>query len=88
MTVLIKYCGGCNTRYDRGAFVGQLGKEFPGIELLYANAGFTEADIVLVVCGCPAKCASHGTLHGRLDKIIIASPEEYGTIKEKLKNCP
>jgi hypothetical protein len=77
MTVLLKYCGGCNPRYDRTALVEQLRQEFPKVEFLYANSGLTEADMVLVVCGCPVRCTSQDALHGRFHTLMIDSPEEY-----------
>ncbi|MDR3162090.1 MAG: hypothetical protein LBU28_10835 [Spirochaetaceae bacterium] len=77
MTVLLKYCGGCNPVYDRAALVEQLRQEFPDVEFLYASSGLTEADIVLVVCGCPVRCASQDTLRGRLHTLMIDSPREY-----------
>jgi hypothetical protein len=86
MTVLIKYCGGCNPWYDRLAFVERLRREFPGAALLYPGHERTEADILLVVCGCPAKCASYSGLHGRLGTILVSSQEEYGSVTETLKN--
>jgi 4-hydroxybutyrate CoA-transferase len=84
MTILVKYCGGCNTRYDRAAFVENLKREFPFVEFLAANDETNQADIVLVVCGCPAKCATHGHLRGRLAKLVVESLEEYDEVQQKI----
>ncbi len=51
----VKYCGGCNPRYDRVAFVRsieeRLGESLPG-----AKPG--EAyDEIYVICGCSSRCA-------------------------------
>jgi 3-hydroxyacyl-[acyl-carrier-protein] dehydratase len=86
MTVLIKYCGGCNPWYDRIAFVEQLRQEFPGVEFFYPGKGFTQMDIVLLVCGCPVKCATCDTVYGRLDTLTIASRKDYDTVKQRLGN--
>ena len=32
MTVAVKYCGGCNPRYDRGAALEKLKKRYPDIK--------------------------------------------------------
>ena len=53
MKVGIKYCGGCNPRYDRVAAVNQLKREFPQVEFVSAS-GNPDCDIVFVVwllCG-------------------------------------
>jgi 3-hydroxyacyl-[acyl-carrier-protein] dehydratase len=84
-TALVKYCGGCNTRYDRVAFVEKLRPEFPAVEFLAASAFTPLADIVLVVCGCPSKCASHGHLRGRYAKLVVESLEEYDEVQQKIE---
>ena len=51
----LRYCGGCNPRYDRVAAVERLRAQLPAVELRPAAPG---QEIVLVVCGCPARCAN------------------------------
>jgi hypothetical protein len=36
-----------------------------------------EADLVLVVCGCPVSCAAHADLRGRLGKLVLTSEGDY-----------
>ena len=85
MTVLVKYCGGCNSRYDRAALVEKLRGEFPLVQFCYAGGGVTGADMILIVCGCPSKCASHHDLHGRYGKLIAASADEYEIVREYIR---
>jgi 4-hydroxybutyrate CoA-transferase len=85
LTVLVKYCGGCNPRYDRTAFVENLRREFPLVQFFYSGRGVTNADMVLAVCGCPSKCASHHDLHGRYGKLIVASADEYGIVRKYIR---
>lgn len=59
----LRYCGGCNPRYDRVAAVERLRTQFPDLELRPAASG---QEAVLVVCGCPARCADISGLNGRL----------------------
>ena len=51
----VKYCGGCNPRYDRVALVRQLEKDI-GAPLISAETG-TVYDELYVNCGCSARCA-------------------------------
>ena len=57
MKVGIKYCGGCNPRYDRAARVKELCAANPEWEAEYASEG-VNYDLLLVVGGCTACCAS------------------------------
>ena len=58
----VKYCGGCRAMYDRKAgfedtrvaFVA--GCPAPAAEFVHAEDGGSY-DALLVLCGCPAKCA-------------------------------
>ena len=52
----VRYCGGCNSRYDRVAVVERLRRFFPEVDLVPARDG-TAYPAVLVVCGCPSRCA-------------------------------
>lgn len=56
LAIGVRYCGGCNPRYDRVAAVRQLARLFPGCELAPVLAGAAYPAVV-VVCGCPARCA-------------------------------
>lgn len=66
MRVGIKYCGGCNPRYDRVAFVERLKAGYPGEVFSYARLG-EHYDLLLVVCGCTAQCPDISSL--RADQI-------------------
>lgn len=57
----VRYCGGCNPRYDRRAVVERLKGFFPEVDLVPARSGGAYP-AVLVVCGCPSRCADTGGL--------------------------
>lgn len=82
MTVAIKYCGGCNPQYNRTALVNRLREEFPQLEFIGPDADFP--DFVLVVCGCPSRCANHGNLHGTLGKLVLFSQDQFAIVKQVL----
>ena len=58
MKVGIKYCGGCNPRYDRAAYVRQLCEAHPEWEWEYA-AEDVPYDLLLVIGGCSSCCAGY-----------------------------
>ena len=53
----VRYCGGCNPRYDRVAFVERLKALLPEWRFEAARAGETYG-AALIVCGCKTKCAA------------------------------
>lgn len=53
MKIYVKYCGGCNPKFDRTEFVAQL-KAILNAEVVYADR--EEADICLLVSGCQRSC--------------------------------
>ena len=61
----LRFCGGCNPRYDRMAAVERLRTLCPAAP---SQAG------TLVVCGCHARCASVSDLEG--ERIYLCAPEE------------
>lgn len=68
----LRYCGGCNPRYDRVAAVDRLRAQLPELELRPAVPGH---ETVLMVCGCPAWCADVSGLDGRL--VWLCSAQQY-----------
>lgn len=83
MKILVKYCGGCNPRFDRVALVRKVAEDFPAVEIVY-GADLEGSDFVLVVCGCPVCCALHEELRGKFGKRVISSIEEYPLLFEEL----
>lgn len=67
----LRYCGGCNPRYDRVAAVERLRARLPAVELRPAAPG---QEAALVVCGCPARCAGVSDLDGAL--VYLCALEE------------
>lgn len=56
MDIGIKFCGGCNPRYDRSDLVSHLKKIAPHHNYKSHSEGFS--DVTLVVCGCKRACAN------------------------------
>lgn len=74
MIIGIKYCGGCNSRFNRGKFVEILMGKYNNVTFEPAKENF-RYDMVLVICGCFSECANHASLIGR-KKLIINSEHE------------
>lgn len=87
MRVGVKYCGGCNARYDRTALVARLKAALGGgVDWVGAAAELdAPLDFVLVVCGCTAACAQHQDLTGARGKLILHAQEQEAAALEQLR---
>ena len=80
MKIGVKYCGGCNSSYDRTAAVDTIRARMSGHELVpYTEDGAFDA--VLVVCGCSSRCAKTAD-HD--NKVFIAHENEIDEAAETL----
>ncbi len=57
----VRYCGGCNPRYDRVALVKKLQGFFLQESFVAAQPGMQHPAVV-VACGCPNRCVNLGDL--------------------------
>lgn len=81
----VRYCGGCNPRYDRVALVKRLESLLPDLALVPARPGVPYPAVV-VVCGCSSRCADVGGLAlpaGRL--VYLCGWEDLLPAKERLE---
>ncbi|PKM89880.1 MAG: hypothetical protein CVU87_04060 [Firmicutes bacterium HGW-Firmicutes-12] len=85
MKVGVKYCGGCNPRYDRGNFAQKLSNEFKGI-IEFENAQETnQYEALLIISGCTSNCADYTSYD--MGKAVIFATEEasFETVVKELK---
>lgn len=90
----IKYCGGCNPTYDRGAACATIRKAFegndngsgaPDFEFVHQGDG-KAYDVLLVINGCPCRCADlEGLVYERL--ITMWKPNQTEETIEVLRNA-
>ena len=70
----VRYCGGCNPRYDRVALVKRIGGFFPEAEFVTAQAGVKYPAVLGIAIAWPRY------LSGKWKKItIIAKESEHET---------
>jgi 4-hydroxybutyrate CoA-transferase len=83
LRIAVKYCGGCNPRYDRPEVVNKLKRDLPGAQIV--PAGENQADYVVVLCGCRSACAQHAHLTGEQGKSVLTCGESYPSLLETLR---
>lgn len=80
----LRYCGGCNPRYDRVALVKHLQQSLPNVRFELADADADHA-AALLVCGCSAQCVGVSDLTLPADRLLyIYSAEQLPAIREAL----
>jgi 4-hydroxybutyrate CoA-transferase len=84
MRIAVKYCGGCNPRYDRPALAARLKQDLPWAEVI--AAGEQPADYVVVLCGCSSACAQHALLLGVQGKSVLTCGADYPRLLETLRS--
>lgn len=82
MNVGIKYCGGCNPRYDRKKILQMLQEDFD-YEFEIAKLDKI-CDVLVVLCGCTNCCTDYKKIKYRYEKIIIKSDKNYNNLKKVL----
>lgn len=61
LTVGVRFCGGCNPRYDRVAAVKKLERQLPQVAFEPADS---RQPLTLLICGCSAQCVCRDDLEG------------------------
>jgi len=84
MNVFVKFCGGCNSRYDRVYEINKLKSEFDNINFTYEYT--SDADICLVVCGCNSQCADISFIDKGKKIFIAKDKDDILKIKNYLKS--
>lgn len=83
MKVGIKFCGGCNPRYDRRKALTELQNHFPGIEWVTDSAAI--CDFWLVACGCARECVDVSKLIASKKVLVLANTMDYRNAAEELE---
>lgn len=79
----VRYCGGCNPRYDRVGMFRRLADMLPEAEFVLARDAESLC-AAIVICGCAACCADTGDLPVEVDCVYMKSAEDFESAREKL----
>ena len=79
----VKYCGGCREQYDRKAGFEEFREKVPdgAAEFVRAEDG-GEYDVLLVLCGCPSRCAGITEYHAE-EIVFVDSKEGINCLSKK-----
>jgi hypothetical protein len=73
----IKYCGGCNPKYDRVLIASRFKADIGCGNSVEAVKEGTIYDIVVVLCGCCCACANTENIKVIYQKVYVTSESDY-----------
>lgn len=77
----IKFCGGCQAKYNRRETYEKIVREFPDVTFEFVTEK-GEYDLVVVIEGCHIKCADTSPYRSRNGFIHVDSPDITDTLFE------
>jgi len=80
----VKYCGGCNPRYNRTSFFDTVKKRCPETEFQYVQPK-TVYDHLIVICGCPSRCADISEIRVNGDIFKISEERQLEHLITEIK---
>ena len=87
MKIGVKYCGGCNSHYDRKAEVEKMERRFSKIHFepaLYQE----EYDRILLVCGCRRACIRNYRIESAGARLLLQEEKDFEEIDfEEMKKA-
>lgn len=83
MTINIRYCGGCNPRYDRKKIVQRIQKAF-SLHTLLINSQ-EAADAVVILCGCSSACAVSREDYENPNVFVMWKEEDWYALSDSLE---
>jgi len=82
----VRFCGGCNPRYERGDALEKIRKHFLGrVDFPYAEEDVVY-DLLLVIGGCSSCCASHCQYEARGDRVIMWDQSHIEEVINKIES--
>ena len=72
----IKFCGGCNPRYDRGSQTTGLRERLKEVQWVSGDDSQV-CDFWLIICGCSRACVSTESLSAKQQILVIKSRMDF-----------
>ncbi|PAB59442.1 hypothetical protein [Anaeromicrobium sediminis] len=85
MNIGIKFCGGCNPRYERKNVFNRMKIDLEGANIELATEE-TRYDYIVVLGGCTNCCAEYKNLKYKREIILFVDIKQYDEMIKKLKN--
>lgn len=80
----VRFCGGCNPRYDRGAALREIESHFKDIDFVNALEGIPH-DLLLVIGGCSNCCAAYEQFDSKHSAIKMWDKDHISKVLKEIK---
>lgn len=84
LTVFVKYCGGCNPRFDRSKAIKEIEK-YVGFKI----EPYTDEvipDIMIIIQGCKSECIIADDYKSKMKTLMINEIENLKTVTEEIQD--
>lgn len=82
----IKFCGGCNPRYDRGSQTTGLRERLKEVQWVSGDDSQV-CDFWLIICGCSRACVSTESLSAKQQIMVIKSRMDFSRAEEIIRKA-
>ena len=80
----VRFCGGCNPRYNRREALNVIESRFKEIDFVNAVVGVPH-DLLLVIGGCTNCCAAYEQFDTKTDVMKMWEPAHIDMIEKQIK---
>jgi len=77
LNIGIKYCGGCNPRYNRSGFIVSLKDKYKDKVELEPIKEDILYDMIIIMNGCSSACISKRSIKYKAEILSVASSEDF-----------
>lgn len=84
MKIGVKFCGGCNPRYDRGASLRKMKEHLMDVDWITGNKEEI-CDYWLLICGCQRGCIKTEEFTGTKEIFLLESPMDFVKAEQMIK---
>ncbi len=81
----VRFCGGCNPRFERGEAYKEIKSRLENVDFQLAEEG-AYYDTILVIGGCSACCASYEQFDYKYEEVKMWDSSHIEEVVEKLKH--
>ena len=81
LKVGVKYCGGCNPRFERSTFLKEVQQKYQDIATFEPAKENVDYDRLLVISGCTSACANFQHLHYQGEPIMVWDEEHMDRLE-------
>lgn len=85
MKVGVKFCGGCNPRYDRGGLLRKIKEDFTEVEWITGKKEEI-CDYWLLICGCQRGCVDAKEFTATKEILKLESPMDFVKAAKQIKD--